>query len=121
MSSLHELETKSRSRRKIKTIAFAIFDSKCAVCGITDERVLQVDHKNRPTGTQYRKNRNVHLGGHRLYTKLANGNEDSSNYQLLCANHNKIKQVEQHEYTSKTKFQSPQAMNASKSESHKDV
>lgn len=108
-----------RARDKAKQLCFALFDSKCAVCGWTDERALQIDHKFRPIGPIYPRDRSKHLTGYRLYLRLVNGTEDKNMYQLLCANHNWIKRFQQQEFTTRTST-CPQGISQNKSTSHKD-
>lgn len=62
---------------------------KCVKCGFSDIRALQIDHVN-GGGTQERRSLNYNFW--KLYKKVC---VDTSNqYQLLCANCNWIKRIE---------------------------
>lgn len=66
---------------------------KCAHCGIKDHRVLHVDHKY-GGGTQERKK----MGGSaqfKIYKLVLK--DKTGRFQLLCANCNRIKRLEQKE------------------------
>jgi hypothetical protein len=63
----------------------------CSVCGISDYRVLQIDHIN-GGGSQDRKN----IGHNHTFLKIVL-DDDGSKYQLLCANCNWIKRFENNE------------------------
>ena len=62
----------------------------CVVCGISDYRVLQIDHVN-GGGSEDRKN----LSRTTFIAKVLK--DDGSMYQLLCANCNWIKRFENNE------------------------
>ena len=68
-----------------------LLGSKCARCNIIDDRVLQVDHMN---GGGRKERRSVGSYGF-LLRVLEMGKDD---YQLLCANCNWIKRMENKEY-----------------------
>jgi hypothetical protein len=63
----------------------------CVKCGFEDERVLQVDHI---AGNGADERREVGRGSRAIYKKVL---KDSSGYQLLCANCNWIKRIENEE------------------------
>lgn len=70
--------------------------NKCVKCGITDWRILQVDHLKSNGREEFR-----HLGGTRgIYKRVLSLSVDEmkSEYQLLCANCNVIKVYEQNEF-----------------------
>lgn len=65
----------------------------CKECGITDPRVLQIDHVDGGgTAERGKNNRNWP----QIYQRIADG--WTSGYQLLCANCNQIKRWEQREF-----------------------
>jgi len=64
--------------------------SRCAVCGITDRRVLQIDHVY-GGGSEERRN----IGPRGIYIKILESN--GYGYQILCANCNTIKRYEEGE------------------------
>lgn len=68
---------------------------KCAHCGNTDHRVLQIDHKNGDGAKERRKTGR----GYSYYKYLTNLSDEEllANYQLLCANCNWIKRYEEKE------------------------
>jgi len=74
-----------RSRNRRKEI-IELLGSQCAECGITDERVLHVEHiipRSQIGGAK--KTTNV------LWKDIKDGREDLINLQLLCANCHEIK------------------------------
>ncbi len=83
-----------RHRRQYKNareMIFAALGGKCAVCGNSDPRVLQVDHK-KGGGTQMRRK----YSGSRYYPKILS-ELHRGGYQLLCANDHAIKKAERRE------------------------
>jgi hypothetical protein len=67
---------------------FALLGNKCAHCGFSDPRALQVDHTN-GGGT---KERNLSRNQNAYYKKILTSVEKGEGkYQLLCANCNWIK------------------------------
>ncbi len=83
-------------RAKYQHLIFDLLGSKCSWCGITDLRVIQIDHVN-GGGTAERKKPgqksrwNYYRG---IFGEISAG---SKNYQLLCANCNWIKRWEKRE------------------------
>ena len=67
---------------------------KCARCGFSDKRALQIDHIKGGGSKENRK-----LGWLKMYKKILL--DDGSNYQLLCANCNWIKRNENREHIKK--------------------
>jgi len=80
-------------RAKLKAEVFALLGGKCAWlgCDWIDSRALQIDHKN---GDGNKERANGIMGTGLLRKVLKDGGKS---YQLLCANHNWIKRVEQGE------------------------
>ena len=81
--------------RKYRQMTLDLLGGKCAICGFDDPRALQVDHIN-GGGNQERialKNPNAY----RLY-KLVEADVNHEKYQVLCANHNMIKRIENGEH-----------------------
>jgi hypothetical protein len=73
---------------------FRLLGNKCVRCGFADPRVLQIDHIH-GHGTQERKKQTNNACYYRLIlNKIKNGSKD---YQLLCANCNWLKRLEQNE------------------------
>lgn len=80
-------------RVKARQDIFNLLGNKCAHCGNTDPRVLQIDHKN-GGGRKDTQNQRNSQAYYRKVLKLG-----SSSYQLLCANCNWIKRYENHEHS----------------------
>lgn len=74
-------------KQKIRLEVLKLLGGKCVNCGLTDIRVLQVDHI-KPVG---QKNRLQQLELKKDILK------NSTNYQLLCANCNWIKRYDNNE------------------------
>ena len=76
---------------ELKLLAFSILGGKCKFCGFNNPRALQVDHiaggGHQHHGKQTRK----------IYRDIRDG-KNKKDYQLLCANCNWIKRVENYEY-----------------------
>lgn len=83
-------------KAKYKPLAFAAIGGKCTRCGFTDERALQLDHVN-GGGSKIRKTRGT-LAQKTLYKRIALGEYTGPALQLLCANCNIIKRMENKEY-----------------------
>ncbi len=89
---------KSRQREllaKSRSLVLDILGNKCIQCGFSDKRALQIDHIN-GGGTEKRlKGIDVGIPYHkRVIDSFLNGDNE---YQLLCANCNWIKAIENRE------------------------
>ena len=87
------LEYQKNHRLKLRNQVLVMFGCKCAKCGNSDVRVLQLDHLHgalEPRDAYMRS-------GSTLYAALANGRKDPKDFQLLCANCNAIKKFEENE------------------------
>lgn len=82
------------SGRRIKLAVFALYGSACQKCGFADDRALQIDHIN---GTGEHKARSHRRSGLSLYSAILRGDMAQEDFQLLCANCNWIKRVENDE------------------------
>lgn len=91
----YEKDSKKDRKRyvRIKNAVFSLLGTNCIKCGISDIRVLQIDHIN-GGGSKHRKN---FQGRGMYYLILANPQESMKNYQILCANCNWIKRAENNE------------------------
>ncbi len=100
----HEKYLKNRDRNREKgalynqrkrLLTITILGGKCSQCGISDIRVLQIDHIN--GGGQHQRK---HEGGYKRVTKevLCDTENAKKKYQLLCANCNWIKRYENNEH-----------------------
>ena len=87
-----KIKTGRKLRRQIRLKALDVLGGKCVRCGFSDERALQVDHIN-GNGIAHRKQ----FGNQtRFYKHIIEGTTEG--LQLLCANCNAIKRVENKEY-----------------------
>jgi hypothetical protein len=86
-----EIKKNKIYRRKILIELFELLENKCNRCGITDKRVLQVDHKD-GGGNRHRK---VRGAAYTYYQDMINSVKLGKNeYQLLCSNCNIIEGIE---------------------------
>ena len=81
---------RAAASKRIRTEAVNLLGGECAHCGFDDMRALQIDHVN-GGGTQESKR----LGPVQMYRKIVRGETDG--YQILCANCNSIKKIENDE------------------------
>jgi NADPH-dependent 7-cyano-7-deazaguanine reductase QueF len=79
-----------KCRKKLKLKVFEKLGNKCVRCGITDIRVLQIDHVNGHGNKEHKE-----LKDYGFMLKVLADTE--GNYQLLCANCNWIKRYENKE------------------------
>lgn len=80
------------SQRRARIAIVAFLGGRCARCGFEDPRALQIDHVHGGGVREIKR-----LGGNRskFYARIL---ETPERYQLLCANCNWIKRVEQGEF-----------------------
>jgi len=90
-------ESKRRIRKQLKEKIVNAFGGKCAKCGFTDIRALQIDHINGNGINDRKKFKNY------SFYKYVLKNTHSGEYQLLCANCNWIKRYEKKEFGNKRK------------------
>jgi len=76
-----------------KRAVFAIFGDKCVRCAFADPRALQLDHIHRAREKRGKAGRS----GSALYRQIMLGQRNLSDFQLLCANCNAIKKIENDE------------------------
>lgn len=76
-------------QRKLRSQAISYLGSVCSNCGFSDIRALQIDHIE-GDGSERRKT----IDTYRMYREILRG---EPGYQLLCANCNWIKRVENNE------------------------
>lgn len=84
-----------KQRKYLKERIVQLLGSKCIHCGFSDPRALQIDHVH-GNGRKERKNHNLLCYYRMVLKKVKAGSKD---YQLLCANCNWIKRVENDETT----------------------
>ena len=85
--------------RELRLEVIKALGGKCVRCGFSDSRALQIDHIN-GGGNHERKFLGFSSGFHRKVLVSISNNEGK--YQLLCANCNWIKRMENKEFCSKT-------------------
>lgn len=90
-----------RYQTNLRLKAIGKLGGKCARCGITDPRVLQIDHV-KGGGCQDRKQ----AGGPVKFYKQVIADE-TGKYQALCANDNIIKRLENKEHGGRRKYLLP--------------
>jgi len=71
---------------KLHHEAVVVLGGVCVYCGITDIRVLQIDHIHNNGMEERRKTSNT-----QIYRKIIKDPNSRENYQILCANCNWIK------------------------------
>jgi len=84
---------RKRGNARLKKKLFDYLGDKCARCGFSDVRALQVDHVN---GFQGKRDSRSRSGTH-LYRQIITGKLPKEDFQILCANCNWIKKVENRE------------------------
>lgn len=81
-----------KSQKKYRLAIIGMLGNKCIRCGFTDIRALQIDHID---GKGYEERRGLKTNRHKIILEqLMKGSE---NYQILCANCNWIKRIENKE------------------------
>ena len=90
---------KNVSYHKVRIQAIEKLGGGCIICGFDDIRALQIDHVNGNGAEERRKfdtRKTENPGGnYHIYKRVLGSPED---YQILCANHNKIKQIVENEH-----------------------
>ena len=92
-----ESERRVFHHRKLRIEILDTLGGKCKECGFSDYRALQVDHVN-GDGAEDRKNG---MGRNHTRQVIESFLNNENKYQLLCANCNWIKRVENKEYSTK--------------------
>lgn len=83
-----------RKRMNDRKSLIAKLGGVCVRCGFSDPRALCIDHVNGGGG----KERKLFGGNRHRYYKMISDTADSGAYQILCANCNSIKRIEDSEY-----------------------
>jgi hypothetical protein len=86
-------ETGNNYYRKLKLALFELLGDRCAECGFDNAKALQIDHLA-GGGTEH--SRNV-AKGTLYYKSILNDPEVLTKFQVLCANCNWIKRVDNKE------------------------
>lgn len=74
-----------RYARKLHDKAIDFLGGKCVRCGITDKRVLQINHKDGGGSREFKK-----VGALKLYLMILNGKRPTDDLDVRCANCNLI-------------------------------
>jgi hypothetical protein len=85
------LDTRQRHRTKLKVIQ--LLGGKCARCGVSDPRVLQVHHRN-GGGNVERREKGDKASGYKFYSAIIHGERPIDDLELLCANCNILAEYE---------------------------
>jgi hypothetical protein len=83
------------THRNVRQRVLELLGAKCIKCGFDDPRALTIDHVN-GDGHQDRKQ----FSNTQICQNILQGRVDRSNYQILYENHNRIKQIEEKEFSS---------------------
>lgn len=82
---------KHEERKRLRAAIIAYYGSKCSQCDWNDPRALQIDH----IFGDGRVERKIGMRNLNTYYKRVLANPER--YQLLCANHNWVKRIENNE------------------------
>lgn len=85
-------ECNRKARQRIRRAIFALLGEVCINCGFNDVRALQVDHI-KGGGTKERNTTNAPTVYYRRVLEVG-----KAEYQILCANCNQIKRIENNEH-----------------------
>lgn len=82
-------------RQKRRAEVLQVLGNRCSKCGFSDARALQIDHVNGDGHVDRKTNKKYSIAYYlRVLSEIQKG---SSRYQLLCANCNWIKRIENKE------------------------
>lgn len=87
--------------QELKEQVYILLGNKCAVCGFDDVRALQIDHVAGNGNTDRRSKTGAKRStgyGYTFFKKILADPDAKNKYQILCANHNWIKRVENKEF-----------------------
>lgn len=82
--------------RRLRLEALEKLGGKCVSCGFSDKRALQIDHIN---GGGSKERKEIGFNGKFHIHVIREAELKSGKYQLLCANCNWIKRVEEREHS----------------------
>ena len=86
-------ERTKKAHHKMRLNVLQYLGMKCVVCGITDWRVLQVNHKNGGGMIDVRTN-----GAYKIFSEILSGKRPKEDYDVRCANHNILFEYERGRY-----------------------
>lgn len=89
-------DSQKRYCLKLRNITLEALGGKCVRCGFNDPRALQIDHINGGGSKERKKIKPSASGFNKIVLKSFLAGENK--YQLLCANCNWIKRVENKEH-----------------------
>ena len=84
------IESDKKCRQKLRESIIDIYGGKCSCCGITDKRILDIDHVNNDGASDGRNG----IYGKSLMYKIKREDYPKDKYQILCKNCNWIKEYE---------------------------
>jgi 5-methylcytosine-specific restriction endonuclease McrA len=95
--ALHRVERVKYERSKnesLRIIALDVLGGKCARCGLTDQRIFEIDHivplrRKSKTLLSLRE-----TSGSRIHYRIVHGQEDTTGLQVLCPNCHAYKTIE---------------------------
>jgi len=76
-------EQMRKKRRKLHDRVIDLLGGKCVGCGITDKRILQINHKDGGGAKEYKK-----IGTNLFYRQILNGKRIIEDLDVRCANCN---------------------------------
>ena len=95
-------EVQKKSRIKRRQDAISALGGKCTVCNVDDWRVLEFDHiQPIQWCTNNLTKRNGQHNTNTVNQMVKDKLDPTTIYQLLCANHHKIKTIENQDFISK--------------------
>ena len=89
-------EQKAAYEARVREKLYSMLGDKCARCGFSDKRALQIDHINGDGYKDKLRNRSSSSFHRRICKSIEIG---ENRYQILCANCNWIKREENREHT----------------------
>lgn len=90
-------EQRAATRQKLRQALLDMFGGVCAYCGFNDTRALHLDHIDGGGVIENKK-----MGNLAVYRKALGG---APGYQLLCANYNWIKRIENEEHKTRVNIE----------------
>ena len=100
MTDRHRLNYEYRLRKdklnrwRARVRVFKLLGGKCVVCGISDSRVLQVNHLNGGSSRETGRGDKKKAVYYNIYRAILNGSRGVSDLDLRCANCNMIYEYE---------------------------
>lgn len=77
-------EASGRHNWRMRILALLILGGRCAVCGVSDLRILQINHRDGGGRREIGPGRDAR----RFYRSIVNGERNTDDLEVRCANHN---------------------------------